>query len=245
MGIYKRVLIKVSGGAVAESDGAGFSPQRLNHIAQEILAVTELGVQVAVVIGGGNIFRGHLAELWGMNRVEADQIGTLGTIINSLMLKSALKSMTEREVRVMTSEPLAAAERYNRAKSLEYLEQGDIVIFGGGNGQPFVSTDYPAVQRALESEAEALLVAKQGVDGVYSSDPKKEKNARKYVSLSYEEAIKNNLRVMDQTALILARDFQLPLHLFNFDQQGAFSEICSGGHNPGTIITSNSESVLI
>ncbi|UZJ79972.1 MULTISPECIES: UMP kinase [unclassified Fictibacillus] len=242
---YKKVLIKLSGGAVAGQGNFGFNPQKLSHIAQEMINVANSGVQVSAVIGGGNIFRGSLAEQWGMNRVEADQIGTLGTVINSLMLKSALKSLTDREVIVMASEPLAAAEHYNRAKSIKYLERGSIVLFAGGNGQPFVSTDYPAVQRALEMGAEALLVAKHGVDGVYCSDPKVEKKAKRYVSLSYEEAIKNNLKVMDQTAMILAKDFQLPIHLFNFDQKGAFSEICKNGHNPGTIISSNKTIVLI
>jgi uridylate kinase len=141
---YKRVLIKLSGGALADKQGNNFGTEELDHIANEIMSVVNMGIEVSLVVGGGNIFRGSLADTWGIERVEADSIGTLGTIINSLMLRGVLKSKTDKEVRVMTSIPVSTlAEPYIRLRALHHLEKGYIVIFGGGNGQPFVTTDYP------------------------------------------------------------------------------------------------------
>jgi uridylate kinase len=238
---YKRVLIKLSGGAVAGDSEFGFSPERLEHIAKEILSVISLGVEVALVIGGGNIFRGNMGESWGIDRAEADNIGTLATVVNSLMLRGVLKSKTRNEVRVMTAIPITSvAEPYIRLRAIHHLEKGYIVIFAGGNGQPYVTTDYPSVQRAIEVNCEAILVAKQGVDGVYSEDPKFNKEAKKYQSLHYNDVIKHNLKVMDQSAFILARDYQLPIHVFNFDKPGSMKEIFEG-KNMGTIINEQSE----
>lgn len=228
---YKRVLVKLSGGAVAGDNGFGFNPIQLEHIAGEILALLNTGVEVAIVIGGGNIFRGNMADMWGIERVEADNIGTLATVINSLMLRGVLKARVNREVRVMTAVPInAVAEPYIRLRAVHHLEKGYVVIFAGGNGQPYVTTDYPAVQRALEVEADALFVAKHGVDGVYTADPRMDASARQYLALSYDEVIRRDLRVMDQSAMILARDHGLPLHVFNFDQPGAMVQICKGEH---------------
>lgn len=239
---YKRVMIKLSGGAVAGSTEFGFEPERLNYIAGEILSVVQLGVEVALVIGGGNIFRGNMGESWGIERAEADNIGTLATVINSLMLRGVLKAKTDKEVRVMTAIPVASvAEPYIRLRAIHHLEKSYIVIFAGGNGQPFVTTDYPSVQRAIEVNCEALLVAKQGVDGIFNADPKSDANARKFKSLHYNDVLQQNLQVMDQSAFILARDFHLPMHVFNFDKPGSMKEICEGQNN-GTII--NGESVL-
>jgi uridylate kinase len=238
---YKRVLIKLSGGAVAGDSDFGFSPERLEHIAKEILSVISLGVEVALVIGGGNIFRGNMGESWGIDRAEADNIGTLATVVNSLMLRGVLKSKTRNEVRVMTAIPITSvAEPYIRLRAIHHLEKGYIVIFAGGNGQPYVTTDYPSVQRAIEVNCEAILVAKQGVDGVYNEDPKLNKDAKKYQSLHYNDVIKHNLKVMDQSAFILARDYHLPIHVFNFDNPGSMKEICEG-INIGTIINDQSE----
>ncbi len=240
MNRYKRVLIKLSGGAVAGASEFGFEPERLDHIANEILSVVELGVEVALVIGGGNIFRGNMGEAWGIERAEADNIGTLATVINSLMLRGVLKSKTVREVRVMTAIPVASvAEPYIRLRAVHHLEKGYIVIFAGGNGQPFVTTDYPSVQRAIETGCDALLVAKQGVDGVLHADPRKDKTARRFVSLHYNGVLSRDLRVMDQAAFILARDYELPMHVFNFDQPGSMKAICQGIHR-GTYISSRS-----
>ncbi len=241
---YKRVLVKLSGGAVAGDSGFGFSPEQLENIAGEILALLNQGVEVAIVIGGGNIFRGSMADLWGIERVEADNIGTLATVINSLMLRGVLKARVNREVRVMTAVPInAVAEPYIRLRAVHHLEKGYVVIFAGGNGQPYVTTDYPAVQRALEVEVDALLVAKHGVDGVFTADPRKDASAKQYTALSFDEVIRKDLKVMDQSAMILARDHGLPLHVFNFDQPGAMIRICQG-EQVGTYITRDVEAVL-
>lgn len=231
MSHYKRVLVKLSGGAVAGEEAFGFAPDRLEHIAGEILSVVNMGVEVSIVIGGGNIFRGHMGEAWGIERAEADNIGTLATVINSLMLRGVLKSKTDKEVRVMSAMPInAVAEPYIRLRAVHHLEKGYIVIFAGGNGQPYVTTDYPSVQRALEVNSGAILVAKQGVDGVYDGDPRVVRSARKYVSLPYDEVLAKNLKVMDQSAFILARDYSLPIHVFNFDQAGSMKAVCEGKH---------------
>lgn len=237
MKLYQRVLIKLSGGALADHDGNSFSSNHLEHIATEILSIIDLGIEVSIVVGGGNIFKGNLAEDWGIDRVEADNIGTLGTIINSLMLRGVLKSKTDKEVRVMTSIPITTvAEPYIHLRAMHHLDKGYIVIFGGGNGQPFVTTDYPSVQRAIEMNSDAILVAKQGVDGVFTSDPKRNKSAKMYHHLNYNDVVKNNIKVMDQSALLLARDYHLPVHIFNFDEQGVMKKICLGEHI-GTLIS--------
>ncbi len=237
---YRRVLIKLSGGAVAGNTEFGFAPEKLEHIANEILSVVNLGVEVSLVIGGGNIFRGNMAESWGIERAEADNIGTLATVINSLMLRGVLKAKTDKEVRVMTALPVTSvAEPYIRLRAMHHLEKGYIVIFAGGNGQPYVTTDYPSVQRAIEVNCDALLVAKQGVDGVLSADPRHDREARKFKSLHYNDVLQHNLKVMDQSAFILARDYNLPMHVFNFDNPGSMKEICEGIPN-GTIISSDS-----
>lgn len=233
---YKRVLVKLSGGALAGNSGENFHHDSLEQIAEEVLSLVNDGVEVSIVVGGGNIFRGRLAQEWGIDRVEADNIGTLGTVINSLMLRGVLKSKTENEVRVMTSVPIASvAEPYIRLRAIHHLEKGYVVIFAGGNGQPFVTTDYPAVQRALETESDAIFVAKQGVNGVYTSDPKENKDAKKYRTLHYNDVVKEDILVMDQAALLLARDHDLPVHVFDFEQEKVMEKICKG-ENPGTLV---------
>lgn len=242
---YKRILIKLSGGAIAADEGFGFDHDRLGSIAEELLSVTNLGVEVSVVIGGGNIFRGNMADTWGIERVEADNIGTLATVVNSLMLRGVLKAKVDREVRVMTSVPInAVAEPYIRLRAIHHLEKGYIVIFAGGNGQPYVTTDYPSVQRALETRSEAIFVAKHGVDGVFNGDPRINKEVRMYRTLSYNDVIREDLRVMDQSAIILARDHGLPLHVFNFEEKGSMRRIC-GGEDVGTRIAPDVQSVLM
>jgi uridylate kinase len=234
---YKRVLIKLSGAAVAGEQDFGFSHEALEHIAREVLSVVELGAEVAIVIGGGNIFRGNVAEAWGIERAEADNIGVMGTVINSLMLRGVLKARCDREVRVMTSVPMnAIAEPFIRLKATHHLEKGYILILAGGTGQPYVTTDYPAVQRALELNCEAIFAAKHGVDGIYDSDPKKNPDARRYGTIGYDDVISKNLKVMDQSAFMLARDFGLPLHLFDFERSGSMKSILLG-ENPGTYIS--------
>lgn len=235
---YKRVLIKLSGGALAGKEGIGFDPNMIDHIVSEVLSVASLGVQVAILTGGGNIFRGNVSEIWGIERAEADNIGVMGTVINSLMLRGALTAKSDKEIRVMTSTPMnAIAEPYIRLRAIHHLDKGYIVLLAGGIGQPYVTTDYASVQRALELRCDALLVAKQGVDGIYSADPKKDPSARKFKTLSYDDIVKEDLRVMDQSALLLARDYGLPLHIFDFDTKGLMKSIISGDDNVGTYIS--------
>ncbi|MBP2368306.1 UMP kinase [Pseudonocardia parietis] len=236
---YKRVVIKLSGQAMAGDDGFGFSAKALAHLAEQIRQVRELGVQVAIVVGGGNVFRGNRSDTWGIDRVEADNIGMLGTVINSLLLRGKLSAGGEANVRVMTAIPInTVAEPFLRLRAKRHLDKDAILIFSGGNGQPFITTDYPSVQRALEIGADSLLVAKHGVDGVYDTDPRTNADARRYERLPYDEVLSRRLAVMDQTAFILARDHGLPLHVFDIEQDGLMAAICRGEHH-GTEINSD------
>jgi uridylate kinase len=233
---YKRVLIKLSGAAVAGEREVGFEQKAIEHIVDEVLSVKAMGIQVAIVIGGGNIFRGNVAQNWGIERAEADNIGVLGTVINSLMLRGALKAKGDHEVRVMTAVPMSAiAEPFIRLRAVHHLEKGYIVILAGGIGQPFVTTDYPAIQRAVEIRCDAILVAKHGVNGVFTADPKKDSKAKPYKTLAYDDFIHQRINIMDQSALILAREYSLPIHIFNFDKKGAMARICEG-QSEGTFI---------
>ena len=187
---YDRVVLKLSGEALAGDSGWGVDPSALGALADEVLSVYDLEVEVAVVVGGGNYFRGRMAEDLGIGRAEADNIGMLGTVMNALMLRGALTARTSADVRVMTAIPMqSVAEPYLRLRAMSHLTKKAIVILAGGIGQPYVTTDYPSVQRALELDADALLVAKRGVDGVYDSDPKTHPDAKRYDRLTYSEAI--------------------------------------------------------
>jgi len=234
--MYRRLVLKLSGQAIAGGDEFGFNGDRLTHLATEVIALRSTGVQVAVIVGGGNVFRGNRAEDWGIDRVEADNIGMLGTVINAVLLRGRLAALGAHGVRLMTAVPIDnIAEPYIRMRALRHLEKGSIVVLAGGNGQPFTTTDYPAVQRAVELEADALLVAKNGADGVYDADPNKFPGATRFDHLSYEEVIDRGLGVMDQSAFILARDHRLPLHVFDIDRPAAAASISSGKHI-GTLI---------
>ncbi|WP_405058775.1 UMP kinase [Kribbella sp. NBC_01505] len=235
--MYRRLVLKLSGQAIAGGDEFGFASDRLTHLATEVIALRATGVQVAVIVGGGNVFRGNRAEDWGIDRVEADNIGMLGTVINAVLLRGRLAALGAHGVRLMTAVPINnIAEPYIRMRALRHLEKGSIVVLAGGNGQPFTTTDYPAVQRAVELEADALLVAKNGADGVYDADPNKHADATRFDHLSYEEVIDRGLGVMDQAAFILARDHRLPLHVFDIDRPAAAASISSGKHI-GTLIS--------
>jgi len=226
---YRRVVVKLSGEALAGTAGHGVDPASLSHVAQEILSVHDLGVQIAVVVGGGNYFRGRMAEGWGISRAEADNIGMLGTVMNALMLRGALTARTDIDIRVMTAVPIqTVAEPFIRLRAIRHLEHGSIVLLAGGIGQPYVTTDYPAVQRALELEADALLVAKRGVDAVYDSDPKLNPNAVRYERLTYDEALAAGVRVMDTSAFVLANEQSLTMHVFDVAAAGAMRQICEG-----------------
>jgi uridylate kinase len=234
---YRRILVKLSGGAIAGDNAWGFDPRALNHIADEILVLHHLGVQVGVVVGGGNIFRGDLGEQWGIERAEADNIGMMATVTNSLLLRGVLKVRGDIEVRVMTAIPInTVAEPFIRLRALRHLDHHYLVLFAAGTGNPYVTTDYPAVQRALELRAEALLAAKHGIDGVYTRDPHVHPTARRYRTISYDTALRQNLQVLDQAAILLARDYHLPIHVFDFDTPGAMGRICQG-ENIGTLMS--------
>jgi uridylate kinase len=226
---YRRVVVKLSGEALAGPAGTGADPASLARVADEVLSVHELGVQVAVVVGGGNYFRGRMADGWGISRAEADNIGMLGTVMNALMLRGALTARTEADVRVMTAVPIhSVAEPFIRLRAVHHLERGMIVLLAGGIGQPYVTTDYPAVQRALELDADALLVAKHGVDGVYESDPRINPHATRYTTLTYDEAIATGVRIMDTSAFVLANEQALTMHVFDVGAVGVMRGICQG-----------------
>jgi uridylate kinase len=232
---YRRVVLKLSGEALAGAAGSGADPASLAHVAREILSVHDLGVQIAVVVGGGNYFRGRMAEGWGISRAEADNIGMLGTVMNALMLRGVLTASVAvggsggSDVRVMTAIPMeSVAEPFIRLRAFRHLDRGLIVLLAGGIGQPYVTTDYPAVQRALELDADALLVAKHGVDGVYDSDPRVNPEAKRYTHLTYDEALAAQVRVMDTSAFVLASEQGLTMHVFDVAAVGVMRRICEG-----------------
>ena len=214
---YNRILLKLSGGALASENGFGFDQGKLDKITDTIIKASNAGVEVSVLVGGGNILRGKTADYWNIERAEADNIGMLATIINSLILRGVLTSKGCEKVRVMTAMPIdAVAEPYIRLKAIDHLDKGQIVIFGGGIGQPFVTTDYPSVQRAIEIRADAVFMAKQGTDGVYDSNPNENPNAKKFASITYDDVIAKDLKVADQSAFILAKDYKMPMYVFDF-----------------------------
>ena len=226
---YKRILLKLSGGALGGENNENFDKEKLEQITDQIIKAKEEGIEIAILVGGGNMFRGRTAEEWNIERVEADNIGMMATIINSLMLRGALKSKTDDDIRVMTAITVpSVAEPYLRLKAIKHLEKGRIIIFGGGLGQPFVTTDYPSVQRAIEIKADIVLMAKSGADGVYTADPRKDKTAKRYKNITYDDVIEKNLQVADQSAFVLARDYNMPLYVFDFDEKNAISKVCKG-----------------
>ena len=226
---YKRVVVKLSGEALAGAAGKGVDPESLARLADELLSVHRLGIELGVVVGGGNHFRGRMAESWGIGRAEADNIGMLGTVMNALMLRGVLTGRGAGDVRVMTAVPMqSVAEPFIRLRADRHLRRGLIVLLAGGIGQPYVTTDYPAVQRTLELEADALLVAKRGVDGVYDRDPNKDPAAKRFAALTHEQAVAARVKVMDESAFVLASEQKLPMHIFDVSAAGAMRRICQG-----------------
>jgi uridylate kinase len=233
---YKRVVVKLSGRAFAGNEPLGLDADALAHVANELLATRSLGVELIVVVGGGNFFRGNTAKEWGIEQAEADNVGMLGTVMNGILLRGVLKQRGLDNVRLMTALPMPAmAEPFIRLRALRHLERDRVVLLGCGIGQPYVTTDYPAAQRAVELDADAILLAKHGTDGIYDSDPRKDPSARKYITLGYHDILEKDLRVMDQTAILLAREHNVPLHVFDFGERGAIAAICSG-ENRGTLV---------
>jgi uridylate kinase len=234
---YKRVLLKLSG-EVFGGGHVGIDPDVVQKLAQEIAAVSQSGVQVAVVTGGGNFFRGAELQQRGMDRVRADYMGMLGIVMNCLALQDFLEKLGV-ETRVQTAITMGqVAEPYIPRRAIRHMEKGRVVIFGAGMGMPFFSTDTVAVQRALESKCDVVLVAKSGVDGVYSADPRVDPTATKFDTLSYDEAISRGLRIMDQTAFALCGENKLPMVVFGMEPQGNILRVVQG-EKIGTLVSAD------
>lgn len=229
---YKRILIKLSGEALMGDDAYGINRATIDDIVAQIKAVVDLGVEVAVVIGGGNIFRGVAPAAAGMDRATADYMGMLATVMNAMALQDAMRSIGIK-ARVQSALKLEqVAEPYIRGKAIRYLEEGRVVIFGAGTGNPFFTTDTAAALRGMEIDAEIVLKATK-VDGIYTADPKNNPDATRYETVTFDEAINKNLKVMDATALTLCRDQNLPICVFSIFKQGALMRVVMG-ENEGT-----------
>jgi len=214
---YKRVVLKLSGESLAGDQGFGINPEVVEDIAKQIKIVRDHGVDVAVVVGGGNIWRGLAGSAKGMDRATADYMGMLATVMNALALKDALEKQ-EVDTRVQTAiEMRQVAEPYIRGKAIRHMEKGRVVIFGAGTGNPYFSTDTTAALRAAETEADVILMAKKGTDGIYDSDPNKNPNAKRFDEITYSDILSRGLQVMDSTATSLCMDNKIPLVVFNID----------------------------
>jgi len=232
--IYKRVLLKLSGEALMGDDAYGINRATIERMVADVSEVSQLGVEVAIVIGGGNIFRGVAPGAQGMDRATADYMGMLATVMNSLALADAMRQVgiTARVMSAIAIEQVV--EPYVRPKALQYLEEGKIVVFAAGTGNPFLTTDTAAALRGAEIGAEVVLKATK-VDGIYSSDPKKDASATRYTNISFDEAISKRLQVMDATAFALCRDQKLPIRVFSIVKPGALKSVVLGG-DEGTLV---------
>lgn len=232
---YKRILLKLSGEALMGDDAYGINRATITRIVQEVKEVVDLGVQVAVVIGGGNIFRGVAPAAEGMDRATADYMGMLATVMNAMALQDAMKNagLNARVQSALNIEQVA--EPYIRGKAIRYLEEGRVVIFGAGTGNPFFTTDTAAALRGMEMNADIVIKATK-VDGIYTDDPKTNPEAMRYKTITFDEAIIKNLKVMDATALTLCRDQKLPISVFSIFKQGALKKVVMG-EDEGTMVT--------
>jgi uridylate kinase len=228
---YKRILLKLSGEALMGDDAYGINRTTITNIVEQIKEIVDLGVEVGVVIGGGNIFRGVAPAAAGMDRATADYMGMLATVMNALALQDAMRHIGV-EARVQSALGIEFVEPYVRAKALRALEKGRVVIFGAGTGNPFFTTDTAAALRGMEIDADIVLKATK-VDGIYTADPKKDSKATLYETVSFDEAIAKNLKVMDATAFTLCRDQKLPIAVFNIFKVGALKRVVLG-ENEGT-----------
>ncbi|PKB83773.1 MAG: UMP kinase [SAR202 cluster bacterium Io17-Chloro-G9] len=233
---FRRVMLKISGESLKGSSPSGIDPEAVNYLAQEIGCAYRMEVELAVVIGGGNIWRGEAAESQGMDRATADYAGMLATLINALALQDGLE---RQDITTRTQSALqvqAVAEPYIRRRAIRHLEKGRVVLFASGTGNPFMTTDTASALRALEINAEVLLMAKNKADGVYDSDPNENPEATRFESLDYMDALNLRLEVMDATALSLCMDNKLPIIVFDIFQEGSMSRILCG-ESVGTIIS--------
>lgn len=237
--MYKRVLLKLSGEALSSKD-SNLDPAILKELAQELKKVQETGVELAIVVGGGNFIRGKMMAEMGMNRAQADYMGMLGTVINALAVQNALEQEGV-DTRVQTAvEMQKVAEPYILRRALRHLEKGRIVIFGAGTGSPYFSTDTTAALRASEIGADVILMAKNGVDGVYDSDPKKNPDAKKFQELSYMDVLNKGLQVMDSTAISMCMDNDIDLVVFNMNEEGNIEKAVKGEAD-GTVISKSAQ----
>ena len=233
---YKRVLLKLSGEVFGGEKGIGVDPDVVHDVANQIAEVVRGGTEIAIVVGGGNYFRGAELQQRGMDRARADYMGMLGTVMNCLALQDFLEK-EGIETRVQTAITMGqVAEPYVPRRAIRHLEKGRVVIFGAGAGMPFFTTDTVAAQRALEIGVDALLLAKSGVDGVYSADPRKDKSATKYESISYDEVLSKSLAVADAAAFALCRENKLPIVIFDLKNQGNIRRAVSG-ESIGTLVS--------
>ena len=225
--VFKRILLKLSGEALAAGQGFGVDTPRVHEIAEELAEVHELNIQTAIVVGGGNFFRGVAEQAKEMDRVSADHMGMLATVINALALQGALEKHGVHTRVQSAIEMNQVAEPFIRRRAIRHLEKGRIVIFAGGTGNPYFSTDTAASLRAMEIKADAILKATK-VDGIYDADPMVVKNAKKFVEISYMDVLKQGLRVMDLTAISLCKDNNLPIVVFSLNERGNIKKVVTG-----------------
>jgi uridylate kinase len=234
---FSRVLLKLSGEALMGPLEYGADPERISAIAEQVRRVQQRGVEIAVVVGGGNIYRGLAGAASGMDRATGDYMGMLATVLNALALQDALEKLGAHTRVQSAIEISEVAEPYIRRRAMRHLEKNRIVIFAAGTGNPFFTTDTAAALRALEIHAEAILMAKNGVEGVYDADPRKKPDAKFIANLTHREAIEKELAVMDSTALALCMDNKLPIYVFNMDDELNIDRIVSG-ERVGTVVAS-------
>jgi uridylate kinase len=231
---YQRILLKLSGEALMGNQQYGIDPDRLKEYAEEIKAVVNKGVEVAIVIGGGNIFRGLSGSSKGVDRVQGDHMGMLATVINALALQSSLEN-EGIETRVQTAIKIdEVAEPFIRRRAMRHLEKGRVVIFGGGTGNPYFTTDSAAVLRAIEIKADVILKGTR-VDGIYSADPEKDENATRYNEITFEDVLRKGLKVMDTTAFTLSQENELPIVVFDMNKEGNLMKVVTG-EDVGTVV---------
>ena len=232
---YNRILLKLSGESLAGSQGTGIDPERLGSYARQIGEIARQGVEIGIVIGGGNIFRGLAGASKGIDRVKGDQMGMLATTINSLALSCALENEGHRVSMLTAIGMHPIGEHYSKHRAVEALRRGEIVIISGGTGNPYFTTDTASALRAVEIEAEVMLKGTR-VDGVYTADPEKDPTATKFDVISYDEVLARGLKVMDLTATALCKENDMPIYVFNMDKEGNLGKMLAG-ENVGTLVT--------
>ena len=238
--VHKRILLKFSGEALLGESDFGISPDVLAQLARQVCEVMDIGVEVAIVVGGGNIFRGEGLAGGGMDRVTGDHMGMLATVINALALQDAIER-AGRKVRVMSAIRInQVCEEYIRRRAVRHLEKGRVGVFAAGTGNPFFTTDSAASLRAIEIDADLMLKATK-VDGVYSADPMRDPSATRYDRVSYDEVLDKRLKVMDQTAIVLCRDHKVPLRVYDMTADGDLMKIVTGDNSVGTLVDGTNE----